>query len=150
ISVGAATFDGLNEIGIPYDSLIAFSLVSADSLTSQAIDLSTYAPSDSLYLSFFYQARGNGFAPKPADSFLLFLQQSNGVWRQVWKTQGDTSTQWHQVMIPVNDTGYFHEQFKMRWVNKATMGVGNSHWHLDYIRLDANRHYLDTSLQDLA
>src|SRR5690606_33918033 len=139
ISEGAATFDALDQNGHPYDPNVAQSLVSADSLTSRDIDLSTYQAGDSLYLSFFYQAKGNGFAPKPADSFMLFFLPSSGIWRSVWKTPGDTSTQWHQVMIPVKDTVFFHENFKMRWVNKATMGIGNSHWHLDYIRLEANR-----------
>lgn len=149
ISEGAATFDGLNEVGVPYDSLIAFNVMNADSLTSQPIDLSSYVASDSLYLSFFYQPKGNGFAPKLSDSFLLFLLQSNGVWQQTWKVAGDSVAHWQQVMIPVKDTGFFHDHFQMRWVNKATMGISNSHWHLDYIRLDANRNMSDSLINDV-
>ncbi len=150
ISRGVATFDALNEKGVPYDTLVAYSQVMADSLTSQAISLSAYGPVDSLYLSFWYQPQGNGFAPKNADSFMLYFLRSTGVWQQVWAVGGDTLTPFRQVMIPVHDTGYFHDGFRMRWVNKATKGISDSHWNLDYIHLDKERSVGDTSIRDVA
>ncbi len=150
ISRGVATFDALNEKGIPYDTLVPYSQVYADSLTSLPIDLSTYTPSDSLYLSFFYQPQGNGFAPKAADSFMLYLARSSGVWEQVWAVAGDTLQGFRQAMIPIRDTVYLHNNFRMRWINKATKGVSDSHWNLDYIRLDKDRNYQDTAVRDIA
>ena len=82
ISRGVATFDALNEFGLPYDTLNNGNLVDADSLTSLPIDLSSNHPSDSIYLSFFYQPGGNGFYPRPEDSLMLYFKKDNGVWKK--------------------------------------------------------------------
>lgn len=152
ISRGVATFDALNEKGnVYYDTITPYTLIYADTLTSQAIDLSTNQPSDSVYLSFFYQRKGYGFSPKPADSLMLYLLKSNGEWTKVWSLQGDTAqVPFTQVMIRVSDTDYFNNNFQMRWINKATKGISDSHWNLDYIRLDASRSQSDTLVRDIA
>lgn len=152
ISRGVATFDALNALGHPYyDTITNYTPIRADSLTSQAFGLGSHAPGDSLYLSFFYQPRGKGFSPKPYDSLMLFMLKSNGVWEKVWSVNGDTGTiPFRQVMIPITDTAYFNDDFRIRWINVATIGISNSHWHLDYIRLDANRNMYDTLVRDVA
>lgn len=152
ISRGVATFDALNERGtVYYDTIEAYTQIYADSLSSLPIDLGIYTPADSVYLSFFYQPRGYGFSPKPNDSLMLFFLASNGTWRQVWAVGGDTLQPFRQVMVPVLDTGYFNSNFRMRWVNKATLGISNSHWNLDYIRMDEGRNRNDTTIvHDLA
>jgi hypothetical protein len=152
ISRGVATFDALNEKGgIYFDTITSSTQIVADTLTSLSIDLSTHQPSDSLYLSFYYQTKGYGFSPRPEDSLTLYFLKSNGVWEQVWAKQGAVGdAPFRQVMIPVTDTGYFNDNFKMRWMNRATKSNGNSNWHLDYILLDANRHQFDTIYNDIA
>jgi hypothetical protein len=150
VSRGVATFDALDEFGLPYDTVAPYNQSLADTLTSLPIDLSSYTVADSVYLSFFFQPRGYGFSPKAADSFMLYFLKSSGVWEPVWSTPGDTLQPFRQVMVPLTDTGYFNAQFRMRWINKATMGISNSHWHLDYIRLDAGRTIADTLVRDLA
>ena len=152
ISRGVATFDVLNEKGnLYYDTITAYTTIYADTLTSLAIDLSLHNPADSVYLSFFYEPKGYGFSPKPYDSLMLFLLKSNGVWEKVWSVNGDTLTpSFHQVMVPVKDTGYFNNNFKMRWINKATQGISNSHWNLDYIRMEEGRNRYDTAFKDFA
>jgi len=152
VSRGVATFDALNEKGaVYYDNIDAYTRISADTLTSRAIDLSGHVPADSVYLSFFYQPKGYGFFPKPSDSLSLYLLKSNGVWEKVWSQSSDTTQQpFRQVMIPVTDTGYFNSNFKMRWINLATIGISNSHWNLDYIRLDEGRSWSDTTIRDIA
>ena len=152
ISRGVATFDALNDKGeVYYDSISAYTTIYADSLTSLGFDLTTHQVADSVYLSFFYERGGNGFYPKPTDSLLLYFLTSSGVWTKVWSLQGDTAqTGFRQVMIPLNDTGYFYDNFKMRWVNQATIGISNSNWNLDYIRMDAGRTINDTLVKDVA
>jgi len=150
VSRGVATFDALNKMGVPYDTVTSDMQVKADSLTSLAIDLSTNTPADSVYLSFFYQPKGYGFSPKPVDSLMLFMLKSNGVWEKVWAVNGDTLQPFRQVMIPVTDTGYFNNNFQFRWINKATKGISDSHWNLDYIRLDAGRSINNTTINDIA
>lgn len=152
ISRGVATFDALNEKGaVYYDSVDAFTTIYADSLTSQTFDMSAFQPSDSIYLSFFYQRRGFGFAPKISDSLMLFFLASDGLWKKIWSLPGDTTQSgFQQVMIPITDTAYFNDNFKFRWINKATKGISDSHWSLDYIRMDKNRNWSDTLLRDVA
>jgi hypothetical protein len=50
-SIGVATFDGLNNFGLPYSTINETG--AADTLTSHYINLS-YPASDSIYLSFYY------------------------------------------------------------------------------------------------
>ncbi|WP_162903070.1 T9SS type A sorting domain-containing protein [Taibaiella koreensis] len=152
VSRGVATFDALNALGHPYyDTVSNYTTIYADSLTSLPFALSGRAPVDSVYLSFFYQPRGNGFSPKPYDSLMLFFLRSNGTWVKVWSVNGDTAQlPFRQVMIPLNDTGYFNDNFRMRWINTATIGISNSHWNLDYIRVDAGRNLYDTTVRDVA
>lgn len=150
VSRGVATFDALNQKGVPYDTIVPYHQVYADTLTSQPVDLSSYAPVDSVYLSFFYQPKGYGFSPRPADSLMLYLLKSNGTWQKVWSSPGDTLQPFRQVMIPVRDTDYFNNGFQFRWINLATKGISDSHWNLDYIRLNKDRTYTDTAVNDIA
>jgi hypothetical protein len=152
ISRGLATFDALNDKGeVYYDSISPYTTIYADSLTSLGFDLTTHQVSDSVYLSFYYERGGNGFFPAPTDSFMLYFLNSSGVWTKVWSLQGDTAqTGFRQVMIPLNDTGYFFDNFKIRWINLATIGISNSNWNLDYIRMDAGRTINDTLVKDVA
>ena len=84
ISRGVATFDALNDNGIPYNTTNPFALDYADSLTSRDINLSTFTPADSIYLSFFYQPQGNGFYPETGDSLMLFFKKKNQAWVKMW------------------------------------------------------------------
>lgn len=150
ISRGVATFDALNKLGIPYDTVTAYTQVKADTLTSLAIDMSGNSPVDSVYLSFFYQPKGYGFSPKPADSLMLYLLKSNGSWEKVWSAPGDSLRAFRQVMIAITDPLYFSDNFQFRFINKATKGISDSHWNLDYIRLDEGRTINNTSVNDIA
>ncbi|MFT4062571.1 MAG: T9SS type A sorting domain-containing protein [Edaphocola sp.] len=152
VSRGVATFDALDQYGALYavntDNYTRFD---ADTLTSLAIDLSSKTPSDSVYLSFFYQAKGYGFLPKSSDSLNLYFLKSNGVWQKIWSAAPPDSLQaFVQVMIPLTDTAFFNAGFQMRFINQATIGISNSNWNLDYIRLDEGRDYQDTALDDVA
>ena len=149
ISRGVATMDALNAKGGPYDSSNAFALLYADSLTSLPFDLSIFTPADSLYLSFFYQPQGNGFPPEAQDSLMLFLKSSNG-WKQVWRKEGTPLHPFTQIMIPINDALYFHNDFQFRFVNKASMNTSDDVWNIDYIRFAANRTMYDTAIEDIA
>ena len=88
ISRGVATFDALDQFGVPYDTLLPYHQVYADSLTSKSIDLSSHTAADSVYLSFFYEPKGNGFAPKATDSLMLYFHSSTGSWDKVWSSAG--------------------------------------------------------------
>lgn len=150
ISRGVATFDALNKLGRPYDTISRNNLVYADSLTSQPIDLSANTGSDSIYLSFFYQPQGLGFSPEVQDSFMLFFHRKTGGWKLMWAIPGTDVQPFQQVMIAVTDTDFFYNNFQFRFVNKASINTNDDVWNLDYIRMAANRNISDTAVRDLA
>lgn len=150
ISRGVATFDALNMHGTPYDTTNRNVSVYADTLTSNSFDLSSYNIGDSLYLSFFYQVQGLGFRPYTEDSLMLYFKDNNLVWRKIWSTNRDNAIDFTQKFILVNDASFFHDEFEFRFINKATKGITNSDFHLDYIEFDANRSELLPEVNDIA
>lgn len=149
ITQGMATLDGLNEFGRPYFTN-PNSVGYADSLTSQPIDISTYTPAQNLYFSFFYQPQGLGFAPEAKDSLMLFFKNDQQQWIQVWKTRGSSIQGFRYVNLPLADAQYFHNNFQFRFVNIASLDINNDTWNIDYIKLDANRTFIDSINQDVA
>jgi hypothetical protein len=150
ISRGVATFDGLNDHGLPYAPNNTAVLVYADTLTSKEIDISGNQPGDSIYLSFFYQPQGNGFYPEAGDSLIVYLRRKNNTWAKAWAREGSTSVPFTIAMVPVADTSFFYDAFQFRFVNKASMNTNDDTWNIDYVRVDAGRNMYDTLVADIA
>ncbi|MES2396446.1 MAG: T9SS type A sorting domain-containing protein [Bacteroidota bacterium] len=165
ISVGAATFDGLNEKGYPYDFFVSpTSSSSADSLTSKPINLLNYinngSPvnylvSDSLYFSFYYQPQGLGNAPDLNDSLVLeFIAPGISSWKHIWSKKGSslgaTDSSWTLVMVPIKDIQYLKKGFQFRFRNYATVSGNLDHWNIDYVYLNKFRTMADTIFEDVA
>lgn len=154
-TIGVATFDGLSRNGLPYDFANYGSYGLADALTSVPIQMQVPA-ADSVYLSFYYQARGlSGDAfPQPQDSLLLqFYAPQEDIWYTVWRSSYPNIVEplpFRQVMIPIREFRYLQNGFRMRFRNYATLSGAFDHWHLDYVRLGAQRRSDDTTLVDVA
>ncbi|MBK7764206.1 MAG: T9SS type A sorting domain-containing protein [Bacteroidetes bacterium] len=146
---GIATLDGLNAVGRPYVEQ-QFQSGYADSLTSVPIDLSSYSTSSNIYLSFFYQPQGLGFAPESADSLYLFFKNKQNQWVRMWETRGTPLQIFKPIMKPVTDTQFLHSNFQFRFVNWASLNINDDVWNLDYIKLDANRPDNDSIMNDIA
>lgn len=164
-SIGVATFDGLNKKGYPYNpALINMALTyPADTLTSKPINLltsgaQTLQPSDSVALTFYYQARGFGDAPELIDSLLLdFYNPTAGVWnKNVWFSKGNANsnindTVFKRAFVMLDSAYYFKDGFKFRFRNKATASGDFDQWHIDYILLDKGRKQIaDTVYNDIS
>ncbi|MDP3557716.1 MAG: T9SS type A sorting domain-containing protein [Bacteroidota bacterium] len=158
LSIGVATFDGLNKFGYPYTPNLVnmSSSLPADTLTSKPINLA-FAPVDSIALTFYYQARGNGDAPEISDSLLLdYYMPKQNKWQKVWYQRGNTSANTNDTIfkrgfVGVTDTAYLHDGFKFRFRNMATTAGNFDHWNLDYVFLDKNRSIIaDTNYFDFA
>jgi hypothetical protein len=156
-SIGVATFDGVSRTGIPYDFMNYSSYGIADRLTSVPINLLRPA-SDSIYLSFFFQPRGlsGDIHGQAGDSLVLeFYAPQEDYWYRVWRspytalTPG-TQPPFQQVMIPIKQFRYLQNGFRMRFFNYASLSGSFDHWHLDYVRLGAQRSHDDTVLVDVA
>lgn len=151
-TVGVATFDGLSRTGYPYNFPQFSAYGIADHLTSVPIDLD-YPPGDSIYLSFFYQPRGlSGDAQvQPQDSLVLeFYSPLEDEWYRVWRTPYTALVPFQQVLIPVKEDRFLQNGFRMRFLNYATLSGSFDHWHLDYVRLGAQRTFNDVELVDVA
>lgn len=154
ITLGVATFEGLNETGYPYDFTAgpATSAV-ADYLTSKPINLN-YPASDSIYFSFYYQPQGLGNDPEYIDSLVLQFKHSVAGWRNVKAIKGTTlatnDSSWTLVMIPITDTAYLKEDFQFRFFNRATISGNTDHWSIDYVYLNRIRSKNDTMFEDVA
>lgn len=145
-SIGVATFDALDSTGNLYPNAGPNDFI-GDYLTSKPIDLN-YLPSDSIYLSFFYQARGlTGNAPEIGDSLVLEFKTPNKNWTYIWAGVFDSTFNFKQVFIPIIDTTYLKKGFQFRFYNYASIGgnylpswsFNSDYWNLDFINLDKNR-----------
>lgn len=148
-SQGVATFDGLDEKGQAYG--FGSSLPSlADSLTSLPINLSS--TTDTVFLSFFYQAQGMGNAPESEDILVLEFKDSGQVWTRVWEVAGYIleDYKFNQVMLPVLGDEYLYNGFQFRFLNYASRAGSVDHWHIDYVELDGGRTSADTTVKDMA
>jgi len=157
ITIGAATFDGVNASGYPYDFTAgAGTTGKADTLTSKPIDLDL--PGDtSVYFSFYYQAGGRGDWPYTSDSLILqFKEPITDIWRHVWATKGLTSSpsdsSWKYMSIHITNAAFLKKGFQFRFSNYATLSGTFDNWHVDYIYLNKNRAFNDsiTIVQDVA
>jgi len=156
ISVGVATFDGINEKGFPYNFNAAMgSSGQADYLTSKPINLN-YLQSDSIYFSFYVQPQGRGNAPEQLDSLIVEFKGKGTLssWNMVWAKRGSTlalnDSSWILVMIPIKDTNYLFNGFQFRFRNKATLNANADHWHIDNVYLNKIRNINDTLFEDIS
>jgi hypothetical protein len=176
VNLGALTLDAINDSGSMYpDAVAGPETFIADHLTSRYIRLdSTFTPvpralnpSDSVYLSFYYQPEGRGSAPKSFDSLVLqFLVEPAhdsispddstfyipDQWRHIWATRGmplDTfflkyNSYFKQVMIPVTDTSFFKRTFRFQFYNYVSLASNSQpSWQSNCCQWNIDNVYLN-------
>jgi len=160
VSNGVATLDALDADGSIYShaSLYPTTFV-ADHLTSKNINLQ-YPASDSIYLSFLYQAGGLCDLPEEEDSLMVdFYASDSSKWINVWRIPGTGLKEFEHAMIPITNDRFLSGEFRFRFRNRASLSRSNDYpdkrsnvdyWHVDYIRLARNRTASDTILRDVA
>ncbi len=148
VTIGVATFDGLNYMGCPYQPASTQDSV-ADVLTSHCIDLALASTDTSVWFSFFYQPQGMGDAPESGDSLVLQFKDSGGTWKNVWAVDGREDSAFQRVNIRVTGAEYLFKGFQFRFYNIATVNGNRDHWHLDYVWLDKNR-FENDGLEDFS
>ncbi len=150
-SFGVVTFNGCNRKGIPYSATSAYG--SADTLLSKPINLSTFTPSDNIYLSFFYQPQGLGDAPELKDSLIVEFKNSSNQWKLQWVKKGSslaTGQGFRFVALPITDTQFLYKGFQFRFRNFASLHGDFDHWHIDYVYLNNNRNAQDSIINDVS
>jgi hypothetical protein len=164
-TIGVATFDGLDRGGYPYNPLATSSgSYLSDTLLSVPLRLDSMSglqltPADSVYLSFYYQLKGRGDTPETNDELrLLFFAPTDSLdfnISPVWSHPGTccwspNDTNFHRVMILMDDTTYFKNGFRFAFVNFGTQSGAIDHWHVDQIYLNKGRSRVDTLFQDVS
>lgn len=149
-TLGVVTFDGLDETGYPY-AINTTQTGYADYLTSKVIDLSTYAPNDSIYLSFLVQRQGFGDAPEQQDSLVLeFFDKSANKWNRVWATTGGPLNDFKVGHLRITQANYLTNGFRFRFKNYGGLSGMLDEFHLDYVHLRNGSGYQDTLFKDYA
>jgi hypothetical protein len=138
VTIGIATFDGLNQYGNPYQPGATFDSI-ADILTSHCIDLALPSTDTSVWFSFYYQPQGLGDEPETGDSLVLQFKDTGGVWNNVWAIDGKPDTAFTRVSMRITGENYLFKGFQFRFYSIATVNGNRDHWNLDYIFLDKNR-----------
>ncbi|GAB4020921.1 T9SS type A sorting domain-containing protein [Spirosoma koreense] len=158
-TVNVASFDGLKANGLPYVQNNPLSQDYTDTLTSLPINLAGLTAADSVYISFYWQARGLGELPdagdtlsrQAADSLTLQFLDRTGNWKTAWAVAGGVvNNNFFQVFVPVRDANYFHAGFAFRF---RSFGRGSGPfdvWHVDYIYLNRGRTVNDRFVKDVA
>lgn len=149
-SINVATFDGLNAKGVPYNFTNEQAQGDSDTLTSQPINLAGLTARDSIYLSYYWQAKGLGELPDGADTFRLEFLNQLGDWITVWKRGGsEFSENFQQSFIPITNPAFLHANFQFRFRAFGRLSGAFDTWHLDYIYLNKNRSLTDRFIRDI-
>ncbi|MEB2777103.1 T9SS type A sorting domain-containing protein [Algoriphagus sp. D3-2-R+10] len=150
-SIGMILFDGVDANGNQY-SLSQFDQGETDVLTSKPFDLGSLTTSDSesLYLSFFWQAAGRAELPDESDHLTLQILNSEGNWITVWSQVGgvglDTDV-FTQEIVKILPT-WQHDAFQFRFFSEGRQSGPFDSWLLDYIYLNDGRTSTDLAYRD--
>ena len=148
LSIGVATFDGLNENGFPYDPKDKSSDTLADVLTSKYFDLRS---ENNVFLSFYYQAGGLGEAPNADDSLVVeFWTVADSTWEQVWVRKGSTRRNFRPAIIAVDSIKWLQNGFQFRFGAYGARNGAFDIWNLDYFYFSDNRNAGDSIVKDPA
>ena len=149
-SVNVATFDSRNAAGIPYNFSNKFAYGSTDTLTSVAIDLSGLAAKDSVYLSFYWEAKGLGELPDSDDSLVVSFLNNKNQWKTIWRQEGISKDAFTQKILAVNQAEYLHKNFQFRFETRGRQSGAFDMWHVDFVYLNKQRRLKDIYTQDIA
>nr|MBS0037209.1 T9SS type A sorting domain-containing protein [Saprospiraceae bacterium] len=144
LSVGVATFDGLDENGAPYGGGFGAS----DVLTSAFINLNE-AITDRCFITFYIQAGGNGYPPRVDDDLILEFRTGAGVWVEIARFEPDlypAADSFYFQQIAVNPSFFFGD-FQFRFINYNNGNGIASSWNLDYVKL-ANEFQADLRFEN--
>ncbi len=157
-SIGVATLDAISNTGEFYSSAGYGNTFSADTLTSQPINLN-YPGDNTIYLSFYIQPQGLGDFPETGDSlFLEFYAPEEAVWEKIQSFKGDAVKPFEPVIKQISEDKYLKDGFRFRFRNLASLStdkdpsivINADHWHIDYVYLNNGRNANDLNPDDIA
>ncbi len=143
-----ATFDGLDSLGKPYNTIDMNAKGYADKMISRPMrtDLITGSRRDSAYIFFMYEYAGYGESPDPGDELSLWLKDNYNRWTNIWSITYDSLSS-DSVFIPVkipfpadhDSTTYFFDNFQIQFRNFGRLTGPFDGWNLDYVYVSNGR-----------
>jgi hypothetical protein len=158
MSLNAVVFNGIDSKGAAHSTL-EFQNGDTDILTSREIDLSTYSSTSGLFLSFFYEKKGNGELPTGNESIRVEFLNEDSVWRTDISQSDEQDAiftadevveidSFYQILLPINEDQYFSNKFRFRFVSTGTQNGLFDTWLIDYVYLNEGRTVNDTLVRD--
>jgi hypothetical protein len=151
-SLNVATFDGYDYLGKPYSTTDLLAKGTADKLTSRALKLGdALAFKPSVFISFFYQFTGNGDRPELGDILSLLFKDGTNQWKQVWQVENNGTLkpdEFVQVILPISDNVYFHNDFQFRFQNFGRLSGPYDTWNVDYVYVSSGKQQYDPAYKD--
>jgi hypothetical protein len=144
-SINVATFDGYDPLGKPY-SIDLLAKGFRDTLTSRPLrlaDVPIAYRKDSVFISFFYQFKGNGDAPEAGDNLSLLFKNRKGQWIKIWSTEEESNFEadkFVQRVKSISDTSFFHNDFQFRFQNFGRLSGPFDTWNLDYVYVNFKKY----------
>ena len=132
-TIGVATFDGLDEGGLPYGDGVGKS----DVLTSTFIDT---RGAGNLYLKYFLEPGGRGQAPEEIDFMLVEGRDASGDWVELNRHFGSRTSEPQDTFtyyeIALDGSALAHAEFQVRFTAVGNQRGNFDLWHLDYVRVE--------------
>jgi hypothetical protein len=107
---------------------------------------------ETVYLSFFWEAGGNGEMPEEADSLRLQFLNADSVWVTEWKMRADnapSNDSFTQSILNV-EAQYRHTDFRFKFESFGSLQGPFDTWHVDYVYLNNGRNLGDITYLDRA
>ncbi|WP_339704584.1 T9SS type A sorting domain-containing protein [Algoriphagus aquimarinus] len=141
-SIGMVLLDGVAANGNPY-AVKQTDQGETDFITSKPFDLSSLNSSDSesLYISFFWQAGGRAELPDESDELTLQILNPQGSWVTIWSQLGGVAlnrTAFTQEIIKILPA-WQHADFQFRFFSQGRQSGPFDSWLIDYIYLNDGR-----------
>lgn len=156
-TLNVATFDGLDKNGLPYNSTDNLDFGYRDTLESQPIKMTAVALPfrNNVFLTFFYQAGGNGEPPDPSDFLRLDFKNSTNVWETILTLRADDDdfdpSLFYDTLVRINQNRFYHDEFRFRFVSFGRKSGRYDTWSIDYVYLNVRNSYdMNTSISDRA
>ena len=157
-TLNVVTFDGTDFSGVPYNANSQF-VGNTDNLVSLPIDLSKIPANklNSVFISFFWQAKGKGELPNDDDSLRLQFLNDQEEWitqftivggESALRLDADGNNIFTQEILKVDGQEFFHDQFRFRFQAFGRLTGGFDTWHLDYVFLNQDRDFADLAYFD--
>ncbi|NHE56689.1 T9SS type A sorting domain-containing protein [Cyclobacterium plantarum] len=152
-SLGVVFLDGVDENGNPY-SQSRLQNGEGDELVSMPFNLADLdqETAASLFISFFWQAGGQGELPDDNDALGLYFLDREDNWQEAWRQQGGEepgSQNFEQVILPV-PPDFHHENFRFKFAHSGRLSGPFDTWIIDYVFLNSGRDVADTFTEDRA